>query len=154
MKLNAFTDVCLRILMTLGRDPERKLTSQDIADEIAVPYNHVIKAVGELRRRGALTVTRGRTGGARITDHGLHLRVGGLVRDLSTRDEVIDCEGKESGTPCPLVGNCALRGALARAREAFLAELDAITLAELLPPLSEATGPVSLGLPPVGAPAV
>ncbi|MGC5049244.1 Rrf2 family transcriptional regulator [Micrococcus porci] len=63
MKLNAFTDICLRVLMTLGRDAGAKMTSQEIADRIGVPYNHVVKAVGELRRRGLVDVARGRAGG-------------------------------------------------------------------------------------------
>lgn len=124
MKLNAFTDVCLRVLMTLGRDAGAKMTSQEIADRIGVPYNHVVKAVGELRRRGLVDVARGRAGGAVITEAGLDQRVGELVRALSGRPEVVDCEGLESGTPCPLLEACSLRGALARAREAFFAELD------------------------------
>ena len=37
MKLTAFTDVCLRVLMTLGRDAGAKMTSQEIADRIGVP---------------------------------------------------------------------------------------------------------------------
>lgn len=143
MKLNAFTDVCLRVLMTLGRDAGTKLTTQQIADRIAVPYNHVVKAVGELRRRGLVDVARGRAGGAVITEAGLDQRVGQLVRELSTRPEMVDCRGLESGTPCPLLGACRLRSSLARAREAFFAELDRERVRDL-------TGPATatlLGLP-------
>lgn len=143
MKLNAFTDVCLRVLMDLARRPDERATGQTIAEQIAIPYNHVSKAIVELRRRGAVDVTRGRYGGAQITQAGLDLSVGSLVRDLAARDEVIDCAGHESGTPCPLAGACRLRTALHRAREAFLAELEPITVRSLV-----AVGsPVALGLP-------
>lgn len=143
MKLNAFTDVCLRVLMDLARRPDERATGQRIAEEIAVPYNHVSKAIVELRRRGAVDVARGRYGGAQITPAGLDLSVGSLVRELAPRDEVIDCAGHESGTPCPLAGACRLRAALHRAREAFLAELEPVTVRSLV-----ATGiPVALGLP-------
>jgi len=149
MRLNAFTDVCLRVLMTLARADGGQRTSQAIADEIRVPYNHVIKAVSELRRRGAIDVARGRHGGARITEAGLDQRVGELVRDLGMREEILDCEGHESGVPCPFAGECRLRAALARAKEAFLAELDALTIRDLVPP--SGVGPVLLGLPRVEA---
>lgn len=143
MKLNAYTDVCLRVLMSLARGGGgRRMTSQQVADSIDVPYNHVIKAVSELRRRELIHVTRGRLGGAVITEAGLDLRVGALVRDLSTRPEVIDCDGLESGHPCPLAAACSLRGALARAREAFLAELDGVRIRDLVPGAE-----VALGLP-------
>ena len=144
MKLNAYTDVCLRVLMTLAGAEGERLTSQQIADRIHVPYNHVIKAVAELRRRGAVEVTRGRLGGATISEAGLEQRVGELVRALSGRDEVIDCTGRETGVACPYAGDCRLRGALHRAREAFLAELDTLRIRDLV-----AGGPVLLGLPPV-----
>ncbi|MDY6055174.1 RrF2 family transcriptional regulator [Micrococcus sp.] len=145
MKLNAFTDVCLRALLLLGGDPERRRTTQQVADEIAVPYNHVVKAVAELRRRGLLEVTRGRTGGARVTQVGLDQRVGELVRALSTRTEVVDCQGHESGTPCPFRRDCAVRNALYAAREAFFAELDRHTVRELA--RTSTLGPVPLGVP-------
>lgn len=145
MKLNAFTDVALRVLLTFGRDPERKLTTQEVADRVGVPYNHVVKAVGELRRRGLLDVTRGRTGGARITEAGLDQRVGELVRALSSRPEVVDCDGIESGVPCPLRAACGLRGALARAREAFFAELDRHAVRDLA--RAPRAGLALLGLP-------
>lgn len=147
MKLNAFTDVSLRVLMTLGRDPEARRTTQEIADRIAVPYNHVVKAVGELRRRGLLEVARGRTGGAVITEAGLDQRVGQLVRELSTRPEVVDCDGLEGGAPCPLRDVCGLRTVLARARDAFYAELDQHRVRDLA-----AHAEAFLGMPVLGAP--
>ncbi|PRC62843.1 transcriptional regulator, partial [Mycobacterium sp. ITM-2017-0098] len=50
------------------------------------------------------------------------------VRELEGDREVIDCEG---GSPCPLVAGCRLRRALAKAKEAFYAELDQYTVADL-----------------------
>lgn len=142
MKLNAFTDVSLRVLMALGRDAGAKLTSRQIADRIAVPYNHVVKAVAELRRRGLVEVARGRSGGAVITEAGMDQRVGELVRALSGRTDPVDCTGAESGTPCPLLGACALRSALRRAQEAFYAELDTQRVRDIAP-----VGPTALGMP-------
>ncbi|MCT1812644.1 Rrf2 family transcriptional regulator [Micrococcus luteus] len=148
MKLSAYTDVCLRVLMTLAAAEGERLTSQQIADRIQVPYNHVIKAVAELRRRGTIEVLRGRHGGAMIAAAGLDQRVGELVRSLSSRDEVIDCAGRDSGVACPYVGDCRLRGALHRAREAFLAELDTVRIRDLVS-AGPVGGPVLLGLPEI-----
>lgn len=133
MKLNAFGDVCLRTLMLLGAQPDRQMTGREIATSVGIPYNHVSKAVLELKHRGALEVTRGRHGGARITPAGLELSVGRLLRDLDTQPDVVDCTGAvtDGGRPCPLLDGCKLRHALARAREAFYAELDGTTVAQL-----------------------
>jgi len=130
VKLNAFGDVCLRTLMLMASRPERQLTSREIAEAVRVPYHHVSKAVLELRRRGALDVARGRNGGARITADGLALSVGALLRSLDDQLDIVGCTS-ETGEHCPLLAGCRLRGALNRAREAFYAELDGITVASL-----------------------
>ena len=83
MKLSAYTDVCLRVLMTLAAAEGERLTSQQIADRIQVPYNHVIKAVAELRRRGTIEVLRGRHGGAMIAAAGLVAWTGSAWPDLA-----------------------------------------------------------------------
>ena len=132
VKLSAYADVCLRTLMFLGSRRDQQVTTKDIAEQIGVPYNHVAKAIVELRNRGALDVARGRYGGSQITDQGLKLRVGTLMRDLDGREDVVDCVS-EAGVPCPLLAACTLRGALRRAREAFYAELDLLSVRDLTP---------------------
>lgn len=133
VKLNAFGDVCLRTLMLLGARPGRQMTGRDIAAAVGTPYNHVSKAILELKRRGALDVSRGRHGGARITETGLALSIGALLRDLDTQTDIVDCTGQDSpsGQACPLLEGCRLRHSLARARDAFYAELDGTTVADL-----------------------
>ncbi|MFI8411640.1 RrF2 family transcriptional regulator [Paeniglutamicibacter gangotriensis] len=130
VKLSAFADVCLRTLMFLGSRRDQQVTTKDIAEQIGVPYNHVAKAIVELRNRGALDVARGRYGGSQITGAGLQLRVGTLMRDLDVREDVVDCVS-DAGVPCPLLAACALRSALRRAREAFYAELDLLSVEDL-----------------------
>lgn len=132
VKLSAFADVCLRTLMFLGSRRGQQVTTKDIAEQIGVPYNHVAKAVVELRNRGALEVMRGRYGGSQITVAGLQMRVGTLMRELDVREDVVDCVS-EAGHPCPLLAACRLRSALRRAREAFYAELDLLSVEDLAP---------------------
>ena len=44
MRLTAFSDVSLRIMMLLSAlDPDQKLSTQKIADGVGTPYNHVAK---------------------------------------------------------------------------------------------------------------
>lgn len=143
VKLSAFVDVCLRTLMLLGSQRDQQVTTREIAEQIGVPYNHVAKAVLELRNRRALEVTRGRYGGSQITEQGLQLSVGGLMRDLDDRDDVVDCVS-EAGVPCPLLAHCKLRSALRRAREAFYAELDSLLVADLTATSAKALLPFPL----------
>ncbi|ALG28006.1 MULTISPECIES: RrF2 family transcriptional regulator [Glutamicibacter] len=133
MKLSAFTDVCLRTIMVLATPGTGQLTSREISDSVGVPYNHVAKAVLELRTLGILQVTRGRNGGAALGDNALHTSLGGLLRQLDKRTDIVDCSEHDAQTACPLSGNCRLRAVFRQAREAFYASLDPLTIQDICP---------------------
>lgn len=135
MKLSSFADVCLRVLMYTGAQDKaagevRLTTTQDLAEAIQVPYNHVAKAVLQLRKMGALEVSRGRSGGSRITAEGMQASVGAILRQLDTREDLVDCQTPNHS--CPLASGCRLRKALREAREAFYASLDPLTVEDLV----------------------
>ena len=147
MKINAFADVSLRALMVLAAAPGGGLmTTQSVADAVGTPYNHVSKAMTKLRALGLIDVERGRHGGARLSSAGRVATVGQLLRQLDTRIDPADCVAA-TGT-CPLINECRLRRALARAREAFYRELDDVVVASL--PTSRQMDPVfqAIGLRP------
>ncbi|SDL62854.1 transcriptional regulator, BadM/Rrf2 family [Arthrobacter sp. ov407] len=130
MKINAFADVSLRAVMVLAAAPDGALlTTQSIADAVQTPYNHVSKAMAKLRELGVIDVERGRNGGSRLSSAGRTATVGQLLRQLDTRQDPADCVA--AGGTCPLITECQLRSALARAREAFYRELDGIIIASL-----------------------
>jgi len=130
MKINAFADVSLRALMVLAAVPDGTLlTTQSIADSVGTPYNHVSKAMAKLRSMGLIEVVRGRSGGSRLSHAGRIATVGQILRQLDTRTDAADCVAP--GGNCPLINECKLRGALARAREAFYVELDSVVIADL-----------------------
>ncbi|WP_407343982.1 RrF2 family transcriptional regulator [Pengzhenrongella phosphoraccumulans] len=133
MRINAFSDVALRVLILLAATPATPeadvLTSKALAVGVATPYHHVAKIVARLRELELIEVTRGRAGGVRISPAGRLATVGWVLRALETRTDVADCE-----TPtgvCPLIDGCGLRGALGRARNAFYSELDDVTISSL-----------------------
>jgi Rrf2 family transcriptional regulator, nitric oxide-sensitive transcriptional repressor len=130
MRINAFSDVCLRALMLLSASPEGELlTTQVIANGVGTPYNHVSKAVLKLRSLGLVEAVRGRSGGVRLSAKGRTTTVGWLLRELDEREDLVECESPNGD--CPLNNNCGLRGALRRAREAFYRELDGIVVSSL-----------------------
>ncbi len=147
MKINAFADVSLRALMVLAAAPGGALlTTQNIADSVGTPYNHVSKAMTKLRSLGLIEVVRGRTGGSRLSHAGRVATVGQVLRQLDTRTDAAECVAP--GGNCPLINECRLRAALARAREAFYRELDSVVIADL--PGSRQMAPVfdMIGLRP------
>lgn len=139
MKINAFADVSLRALMVLAAAPGGTLlTTQNIADTVGTPYNHVSKAMAKLRNLGLIDVERGRTGGSRLSHAGRIATVGQILRQLDTRTDAAECVAPSGN--CPLIEECKLRAALSRAREAFYRELDGVVIADL--PASRQMAPV------------
>ena len=138
MRLTSFTDYALRVLIYLGahRDEERLATIGDIAAAYRISENHLMKVVHHLAKEGYVETTRGKGGGIRLARAPEEINIGAVVR--ITEDDLALVECFEAGAPqCPLVPACTLKGMLAQALRAFLAVLDAQTLADLLRPRAE-----------------
>ncbi|MFK4146673.1 RrF2 family transcriptional regulator [Streptomyces sp. NPDC004065] len=144
MRLLRSTDLALRVLMRLAVAGGTSPTTRQVAEDMDVPYTHAAKVVAELTHMGLVTARRGRGGGLTLTEPGRTASVGAVVRAFEGGGEadVVDCEGSgQGGTPCPLRSGCRLRGTLRRAREAFFATLDPVTIGDLV---AEPTGPLLL----------
>ncbi len=138
MRLLASTDFALRVLLRLGTDPAVKRSTETLAGEIGVPRNHVHKLVQALAAAGLVRTLRGAGGGVSLAVAPEGISIGGVVRHLEAGQALVECF-REDGGACRLMPGCRLRAALARARDAFLASLDAVTLADCLgdaPPFS------------------
>jgi Rrf2 family transcriptional regulator, nitric oxide-sensitive transcriptional repressor len=133
VRLTAFTDYGLRMLMRLAGAPERSFTTEALARELAISRHHLQKVVQELARAGYVATQRGAGGGFRLAVAPESLTIGAVVRRLEARQPLVECFRADGGA-CVLTPGCALRHRLARAREAFLADLDRATLADCLYP--------------------
>ena len=137
MRLTAFSDVSLRIMMLLSAlDPDQKLSTQKIADGVV--------------NQGLLQSTRGRAGGVLLSAKGRQATVGQVLRTTEGDIPMIECEDQDGN--CPLDSFCRLRNVLADAREAFYAAVDDVVISDLPGPARPA-GPVfvELGLGPLAA---
>ena len=56
MRLTAFTDYSLRVLMFLAAEPGRRATVGEICAAFDIKVNHLTKVVHHLARRGARAV--------------------------------------------------------------------------------------------------
>lgn len=129
MRLAAFTDYGLQVLMRLAGSSGELLTTQRIAEEAQIPYNHLTKVVQDLARGGFVTTQRGAGGGIRLARPAEEIRLGEVVRFLEQRYALAECFRADGGN-CPLTPSCRLRSRLASAQEAFLADLDRSTVAD------------------------
>jgi Rrf2 family transcriptional regulator, nitric oxide-sensitive transcriptional repressor len=130
MKITAFADVGLRVLMVVAaREGDQPVSTRDISAIIETPYNHVSKTVTRLGDLGHLRVVRGRSGGVLLSDQGRAAMVGQVLRELDTHEDPAACHSPNGD--CPLLPGCTLRTALRRAREAFYRELDDLPVTSL-----------------------
>lgn len=133
MRLTAFTDYCLRVLMYVGARDGATVTIDEIATSYGISRNHLMKVVFRLGQLGYLSTTRGRGGGMTLAMPAGQINLGALIRQTEEDLVLVECFSGRSGS-CAIQPACVLRSALVEALDAFLAVLDGYTLADLLAP--------------------
>ncbi|MFW0155912.1 RrF2 family transcriptional regulator [Rothia sp. P6271] len=148
MRLTAFSDVSLRIMMLLSGAEGHQLSTQAIAEGVGTPYHHVTKSVAFLAHQGWVLSSRGRAGGVKLSEEGRKVTIGQLLRHTERDSPIVECEGAKSS--CLLNTECDVRVHLARARQAFYEVLDPVVISSL--PTQKQLQPVfiQLGLSPSG----
>jgi len=131
MKVRAYTDTLLRVLMHAAlRAPERA-TVDEVAQTYGISRHLLVKVVHKLGCSGFLVTSRGVGGGFTLACPAETIRLGDIVR-LGEQDEgVIDCVDRDN-RGCRLFPACRLKGVFAEAASAFFTVLDGYTLADLL----------------------
>ena len=130
MKLTAFTDYSLRVLIYLGADPDRRATIAEIASAFDVKENHLTKVVHFLGKIGMLTTVRGKGGGITLAMAPEQIVLGEVVRQTEGADLPAECFSS-GGSDCCIQHICQLSGVLDEAVKAFYAVLDRYTLADV-----------------------
>jgi Rrf2 family nitric oxide-sensitive transcriptional repressor len=129
MKLTAFTDYSLRVLIYLAAEPGRRATIAEICAAFDIKANHLSKVVHHLGKCGWVETTRGVGGGLCLGKPADDIRIGEVVRDTEGAAEPAKCFAPESH--CPIDRCCRLKGVLAEAVSAFYGVLDQYTLADI-----------------------
>jgi Rrf2 family nitric oxide-sensitive transcriptional repressor len=134
MRLLASTDIALRVLMLLARQPAgQHLNVEALARDLGgLSRNHLHKIVQDLTALGVTRTVRGAGGGVMLAVSPDTVVIGAMVRRLEADQAVVECF-RSDGCACTLVRDCRLRGMLRDARDSFYASLDGQTLADCLP---------------------
>ncbi len=127
MRLTAFTDYSLRVLMYLAARPAQQATIIEIANAYAINENHLTKVVHFLGKSGWIATTRGKGGGMRLAREPRDIVVGEVIRRTEGTDVPAECFN-ESGGNCCISTVCLLAGVLQEAVDAFYRVLDSYTL--------------------------
>lgn len=131
MRLTVYTDYALRLLMYLAVKDDGLATIAEVAESYGISKNHLMKVAHQLGIAGYVGTVRGKGGGMRLARRPNDIVIGEVVRRTEPDMALVPCFAPENES-CAIFPNCALRGALSKARDAFLSALDGHTLADLI----------------------
>lgn len=130
MHITRYTDYSLRVLVYLAACGDRLVTIQDVADAYGISKNHLMKVVHQLNLKGYIETVRGKNGGMRLRRQPDSINIGDLVRDTEPDFNLVECFS--ANNQCCITPVCGLQSMLQDALQAFLATLDAYTLADVV----------------------
>lgn len=132
MRLTAFSDYTVRMLIYLALRPGVLCTIDEIAGSYGISVNHLTKVVHQAAQAGEVQTVRGQRGGLRLAQAPEAINIGEVLRRTEPDLNIVPCFGASDA--CPIQPACVLQGALGDALAAFLAVLDRVTLADLIRP--------------------
>ncbi|MCB1412160.1 MAG: Rrf2 family transcriptional regulator [Xanthobacteraceae bacterium] len=135
MRLTAYTDYAMRVLMYLALKRDGLATISEIAASYSISKNHLMKVVHQLGVAGYVETVRGRGGGLRLAKPMEAIGLGEVVRRTEPDMAIVSCF-KPIEEPCAIRPCCVLKNAFGKARDAFLDVLDGYTLKDLVEPRS------------------
>lgn len=131
MKLSAYSDYSLRVLMQAAVRSPHRITVDEVAGTFGISRNHLVKIVHDLGRSGYLETYRGIGGGFTLGQPADEIGVGNIVRLCEEGESVIECTHRREG-PCRLRPVCQLKTVIDEASAAFFEVLDQYSLADLV----------------------
>jgi Rrf2 family protein len=133
MKISTRTEYGIRILVTLARiDPDDTcLSLTQIAKVEKLPHAYLEQLVGDLRRAGLVTATRGQAGGYRLARPAAAIPMTDAVRALEGPLLEMPCAGAEDLEHCDRPQPCSVHEVFQRVYESLSASLGGTTLAEV-----------------------
>ena len=129
MHLTQQTNYALRILMYLAATKQPAKIS-DIAERHAISRNHLVKIVHRLGLEGYVSTKQGRHGGIELAKPPANISVGEIVRLTEDHMFLVQCFGAQDNS-CKLKPICRLRKTFFRALDAFMRELDSVSIADI-----------------------
>lgn len=130
MKLTAFTDYSLRVLIYLAADPQRRATTADISRAFAISESHLTKVIHFLGRQGSLSTVGGTGGGMALARPPEAIDEGRMVRNREGMLDPAECFSA-SDSRCAIAASCRFKNALAEAVQAFYRVLDGYSVADI-----------------------
>ncbi|MCB1516770.1 MAG: Rrf2 family transcriptional regulator [Hyphomicrobiaceae bacterium] len=131
MRVTTKTNIAVRTLMFCAVNADHTVRKAQIAEACNASENHLAQVINLLAQKGYLITKRGRGGGLELGREPEQITVGQVFRDIEEGAPFAECFNPNSNT-CPLIDCCKLKTAFERALEVFFAELDEVSLLDLV----------------------
>jgi Rrf2 family protein len=133
MKISTRTEYGLRVLVTLARvDDDRCLSLTEIAKREKLPHAYLEQLVGDLRRAGLVSATRGQSGGYRLARPAADIAMADAVRALEGPLLEMPCAGADDLEHCDRPQPCSVHEVFQRVYESLSLSLGATNLADVV----------------------
>ncbi|MDQ3689106.1 MAG: Rrf2 family transcriptional regulator [Chloroflexota bacterium] len=133
MKISTRTEYGIRVLVTLARvgAEDACLSLTEIARREKLPHAYLEQLVGDLRRAGLVTATRGQSGGYRLARSATEIAMTDAIRALEGPLLEMPCAGVEDLEHCDRPQPCSVHEVFQRVYESLSSTLGATNLAEV-----------------------
>jgi len=132
VKITTRTEYGIRILVTLARagtDESRSLA--EVARSEKLPHAYLEQIIGDLRRAGLVTATRGKAGGYRLARPAAEIDMADAVHALEGPILEMPCAGAEGLEACDRPQPCSVHEVFQRVYEALSTSLSTTNLADV-----------------------
>jgi Rrf2 family protein len=132
MKISTRTEYGIRVLLTLAKtDGEACLSLTEIAKREKLPHAYLEQLVGDLRRAGLVSATRGQSGGYRLARPAAEIAMTDAVRALDGPLLEMPCAGAADLEHCDRPQPCSVHDVFQRVYESLHQSLGATNLADM-----------------------
>ena len=133
MKISTRTEYGVRVLVTLARvEDDSCLSLTEIARREKLPHAYLEQLVGDLRRAGLVTATRGQSGGYRLARPAGEIAMTDAIRALEGPILEMPCAGADDLEHCDRPQPCSVHEIFQRVYESLTLSLGATSLAEVV----------------------
>jgi Rrf2 family protein len=132
MKISTRTEYGIRVLVTLARHgADGPLSLSGIARAEKLPHAYLEQLVGDLRRAGLVTATRGQAGGYRLSRTAEEISLAEVVRALEGPLLEMPCAGADDAEACDRPQPCSVHEVFQRVQKSLVGTLTATTLGQV-----------------------
>ena len=136
MKLSVRGEYALRALLVLARDYQEDdsvVRIQEVSERQNIPKRFLEQILNDLKSAGIVESRRGVAGGYRLRRPPGRVTLAEIVRHIEGPLAPVSCVSEKfyEKCSCPDESRCAIRSVMKETRDAIVAIMDRVTLAEL-----------------------